>query len=251
MISQESLEQLGRQYQTGVFPNIIREYFQHLFLESLYKLPGSERLLFKGGTALRILYGSPRFSEDLDFSISETPPHEIHSFAEHFFIQILSDIERSGVRVELGSKSGKTSGGYFGIAAFQLFDFPRVRVEINISDRLKAPGKGEVDVVAGDFIPAYTICHLPQAELVEEKIFGALRERKKPRDFYDLYFIMRRGMLSSDQKKRLALIKDEIITAAQSINFRGELGAFLPADQQTVIRDFSQMLEGEMRRQTA
>ena len=68
MISNEALEKLARQHQTGVFPNIVREYFQHIFLSELYKLPESDKMLFKGGTALRIVYGSPRFSEDLNFS---------------------------------------------------------------------------------------------------------------------------------------------------------------------------------------
>ena len=95
-----------------------------------------------------------------------------------------------------------------------------------------------------------TVVHLPQNELVDEKIFGALRERKKPRDFYDLYFMMRKGMLSPDQKKRLAGIKDEIVTEAKEINFRGELGAFLPANQQAIIRDFMRALEAEIGRQT-
>ena len=69
MISIEMLEKLGRQYQVGVFPNIVREYFQHIFLGELYRLPDAGKILFKGGTALRIIYGSPRFSEDLDFSL--------------------------------------------------------------------------------------------------------------------------------------------------------------------------------------
>ena len=69
MITNEALEKLARQYQTGIFPNIVREYFQHMFLSELYKLPGADQLLFKGGTALRVIYDSPRFSEDLDFSV--------------------------------------------------------------------------------------------------------------------------------------------------------------------------------------
>jgi len=35
----------------------------------------------------------------------------------------------------------------------------------------------------------------------------------------------------------------------KSVDFRGELGAFLPADQQAVIRDFAAMLERELNRQ--
>lgn len=43
------------------------EYLQHEFLDSLYKQKGAEKLSFIGGTAIRIVYGSQRFSEDLDF----------------------------------------------------------------------------------------------------------------------------------------------------------------------------------------
>ena len=48
MISIETLEKLAKQYQTGLFPNIVREYFQHTFLAELYKLPEAEKMLFKG-----------------------------------------------------------------------------------------------------------------------------------------------------------------------------------------------------------
>lgn len=100
-----------------------------------------------------------------------------------------------------------------------------------------------VDSIANDFAPTYTIIHLPQNDLVEEKIFGALLERKKPRDFYDLYIMIRKGMLSPEQKKKLGPIKDIIISDAKQINFKNELGAFLPIDQQGIIRDFSATLE--------
>ncbi len=75
MITVETIEKLARQSQMSVFPNVVREYFQHVFLSKLYVLPESEQLLFKGGTALRIVYGSPRFSEDLDFSLVSVAHH--------------------------------------------------------------------------------------------------------------------------------------------------------------------------------
>src|SRR3989344_1161614 len=210
MISMEALEKLSRKCQMGVFPNIVREYFQHVFLAELYKLPDAEKLLFKGGTALRIIYGSPRFSEDLDFSLFGVAQKEIKSFVERIFVHVLAEAELAGIKVEPGNKIGATSGGYFGVAAFRMFEFP----------------------------PAYNLIHLPQAEIVEEKIFDALIQRKKPRDFYDLYIIMRKGMLSVDQKKRLGPIKSGVVADAKQINFKTELGAFLPIDQQGIIRDF-------------
>jgi len=248
MISNETLEKLARQYHTSVFPNIVREYFQHVFLSELYKLPDAEKILFKGGTALRIIYGSPRFSEDLDFSLFEVQQHELKKFIEDQFVKVLVEIGRAGIQVELGEKSEETKEGYFGVATLKVLDYQPVGVEINISARNGRKIKGEVDSVANDFVPTYTLLHLPQSELVDEKI-QALRERKKPRDFYDLYFIMRKSMLSSEQKKRLTELKTEILGDAKKINFRGELGAFLPLDQQAIISDFPAMLERELNRQ--
>jgi len=249
MITNETLEKLGRQYQMEVFPNIVREYFQHVFLGELYKLPNAEKLLFKGGTALRIIYGSPRFSEDLDFSLFGIPQNEIKSFVEDLFEHVLVEMERTGIKVELGDKVDITSGGYFGGATFHMLEYSPVSVEINVSDRNSRVLASELDSVVNDFVPTYNIIHLSQSELVEEKIFGALRERKKPRDFYDLYFMMRNNMLSADQKERLAEIKDEIIEDARRIDLRAELGTFLPVDQQVVICDFPAMLERELVRQ--
>ena len=249
MISIETLEKLGRQYQMGVFPNIVREYFQHIFLGELYKLPNAEKLLFKGGTALRIIYGSPRFSEDLDFSLFGVDQNEVKTFVEGLFVHVLAEMARADIKVELGDKIGITSGGYFGVATFRMFEYPPVSVEINVSSRNGQRIAGEVDSIANNFVPTYTIIHLPQTEIVEEKIFDALTKRKKPRDFYDLYIIMRKGMLSSEQKKKLAEIKDGVIAEARLINFKTELGAFLPVDQQGIIRDFSATLERELNSQ--
>lgn len=249
MISKELLQKLATKYQTSVFPNIVREYFQHVFLSELYRLPAADNLLFKGGTALRIIYGSPRFSEDIDFSAFRVDNHAIKKFVEDLFVQALAKIEQMGIKVEIGEKSDRTSGGYFGVATFNILDYQSVSVEINISARNGRAKEGEVDSIANDFVPTYTLLHLPQNELVEEKIFGALLERKKPRDFYDLYFIMRKNMLSADHKLRLRDIKDSIIAGAKEIDFRGELGAFLPADQQVIIRDFQRALEAEINRQ--
>ncbi len=249
MIAKETLQKLATRYQTGIFPNIVREYFQHVFLSELYKLPAANNLLFKGGTALRIIYGSPRFSEDLDFSAFKVDDREIKKFVEDLFLRVLAEIEWTGIKVEVGEKSNQTSGGYFGVATFTILDFQPVGMEINISSRDGRKIVEEVDSVANDFVPTYTLLHLPQNELVEEKIFGALLERKKPRDFYDLYFIMRKNMLSGEHKKRLKEIKDMIIADARVIDFRGELSAFLPADQQAIIRDFQRALGAEINRQ--
>ena len=250
MISKEALNALARKHQTSEFPNIVREYFQHLFLSELYKLPGAEKMLFKGGTALRVIYQSPRFSEDLDFSLFKVESRLCKEFIEGLFINVLSNINNAGIQVDL-KEASPTSGGYFGLATFYANEYQPVSVEINISARNGKKISAEPDSVASDFVPTYTVLHLPQSELVEEKIFGALLNRQQPRDFYDAYFIMRKGMLNVEQKKRLAAVKEKIITSAKNINFKTELEALLPADQHQIIKDFSDTLKREFERQLA
>ena len=47
----------------------LRELIQSIALLGLWRAKFFEHVAFYGGTALRILYGLDRFSEDLDFSL--------------------------------------------------------------------------------------------------------------------------------------------------------------------------------------
>jgi predicted nucleotidyltransferase component of viral defense system len=46
---------------------LLREYLQYRLLEIIYSSPFAEKLVFLGGTCLRIVHDNRRFSEDLDF----------------------------------------------------------------------------------------------------------------------------------------------------------------------------------------
>lgn len=50
---------------------IVREEYEMIILKTLFESELGKSFVFKGGTALRLAYGSPRFSEDLDFSVIE------------------------------------------------------------------------------------------------------------------------------------------------------------------------------------
>lgn len=50
---------------------IVREEYEMIILKKLFESELGKSFVFKGGTALRLAYGSPRFSEDLDFSVVE------------------------------------------------------------------------------------------------------------------------------------------------------------------------------------
>jgi len=246
MISQDTIKILTTRYQTGEL-NIIREYFQHLFLSNLYKIEGSQNIMFKGGTALRFIYGSPRFSEDLDFSVFNIPFYQMKNFIEDLFTKVLVEIEKVGIKVDLGPKSGPTKEGYYGDASFKIYDYPAVNVSINVSARNERKITPEVEIIASDFVPTYNFYHLPQELLIGEKI-DALLGRKKVRDFYDIYYIMRKGLLlTTEQKKRLIEVKNLI--EMMEIDYKTELSVFLPQDQQAIIKDFKTVLLTELKRQ--
>ncbi|OGG15538.1 hypothetical protein A3D77_05850 [Candidatus Gottesmanbacteria bacterium RIFCSPHIGHO2_02_FULL_39_11] len=57
----------SRQLKISVIP-IVREEYEMLLLARIFDSRFGKQLVFRGGTALRLAYNSPRFSDDLDFS---------------------------------------------------------------------------------------------------------------------------------------------------------------------------------------
>jgi len=54
-----------------VIRNFLKEYLQYPVLEFIYNNPDYKRLIFTGGSCLKICYDAPRLSEDLDFDLLE------------------------------------------------------------------------------------------------------------------------------------------------------------------------------------
>jgi len=238
MIDRGFIKKMSVKYQTTDF-NILREYSQNLFLSRLYLQKDSDNMLFKGGTALRIIYNSPRFSEDLDFTAVKISKTKIEDIIQN----VLLEIERFGMDVKIEEFS-LTSGGYICFISMGILD-ERLSIELNISKRVSGAIKGEAALVSNDFVPPYNLIQLPQKELVNEKI-KALLERSKPRDFFDLYFMLRNNLLTPEQKhmlyKVLAVIKN------REYNFAGELKIFLPRNYQMIIKDFKSILQKEIEK---
>lgn len=53
----------------------LKEILQEVALYGLASANFFDKAIFHGGSALRILYGLPRFSEDLDFLLKDTDPN--------------------------------------------------------------------------------------------------------------------------------------------------------------------------------
>jgi predicted nucleotidyltransferase component of viral defense system len=238
MLSQNIIKELSIKSQTRE-DNIVREYIQHLFLSALYSQKGSDVLLFKGGTALRIIFHSPRFSEDLDFSTQKILSKDK---LDNFFLKSISEIENQGIKVEL--KEAKiTSGGYLGILSYSFYNFSG-EIKIEISLRKEKSLQKSVITIVSDFLPAYVLVHLSPEEIVKGKSL-ALLNRYKPRDYYDLYFILRHPELNKFVNfKKISEIKEKLLE--ERMNFKSELEILLPISHHAILKDFKQSLIKEI-----
>ena len=238
MISEEEIQKLTNKFQTSQI-NVRREYFQHLFLSYFYQQPKAANIFFKGGTALRLLYQSPRFSEDLDFNSGLINYKEIEDLLQDTLVQI----EKENIIFSL-KEAKQTSGGYLVIISFLAFEQP-IDIRLEISQRVGEKNGEVMGVTNSDYVPPYNITAVTQKQLITEKI-EALLSRQKPRDFYDLYFILRAHMLPLEKidilPKILKILKES------DINFEAELKQFLPKSQWLIIRDFKNSLEREINR---
>lgn len=237
MINLDYIKKLAVKYQTTEL-NIRREYFQHLFLSYFYQEVGSENFCFKGGTALRIIYGSPRFSEDLDFSSKLGNLKEI----ENVLVGTLSNIEKEGIKVKIVDVVW-TSGGYLANLEFNSLagDVP-LMLQISCREKILLGTKANIK---NDFIQPYLITQLQESQLTNGKV-EALLDRHKPRDFYDLYFMLRANLLDKKQKDQLPKALEVLKKA--NIDFESELKDFLPRSHWLIIKDLKKGLESEIKR---
>ena len=71
-------------------------------------------------------------------------------------------------------------------------------------------------------------------------------DRGKPRDFFDCYFMLRKNMIPPKQRQILLKVKQTL--SETRINFKAELGDFLPRSYQPIISDFKKTLMAELER---
>lgn len=239
MLSLEILQEKSVRNQTTI-TQIKREYLQNLFLNFFYREKEAWDFLFKGGTCLRIVHKSPRYSEDLDFTSNTM----LFSTFERLLEKTLLQMERLGLNPEI-IECKSTTGGCLAIFNTTLYQ-QSIRIDIQASLRKRRFLKPKMVAVGNEYIPSYNIGVLPDELLVEEKI-EALISRAKPRDVYDLYLIMRSQVL----RPKLSKSKREKITKVLKGISERELGRdlkpFLPQSHRAIIKHLKPNLEEELR----
>ena len=197
MITTDELRTLVKKYKTNETV-IVREYLQVWLLSLLYQVRGSEQVFFKGGTALHLLFGASRFSEDLDFTVG--------SKKGEFGDLLNKVIDLCGREEKVSFKPKKAVAGQKWLLTAEP-EVVRYKVFVNLDfsfrEKVWQPTKSIIDTEFPVVFRSY-VYHLSKEEIFAEKV-RALLSRKQGRDLYDLWYLLSIGVGVEDD-----LIRDKL-----------------------------------------
>jgi hypothetical protein len=173
--------------------NISREYLQALVLKCLQRSGAMVLLAFKGGTALRFLHNSRRYSQDLEFALQGG----LANFEfQKFLRDIQSDLRDQGYALEIKMSDAEPIKEAFVSFPGLLYDLqlshdPGDDFSIKIDiDTDPPPGAGlEITLIRKHVL--LRLFHYDRATLFAEKMSEILgRVDLKGRDMYDLVWYL-------------------------------------------------------------
>ncbi len=238
MLSLDNIKQFYPQNLQAFERHILREYLQHKILEIIYSSNFGEKLVFLGGTALRIIYNNQRFSEDLDFDNLDLSDNDF----EEMIKIIKNRLKKEGLVVEAKITTKASTRCYL--------KFPHLLFEKNISPHEDENLTIQIDtfpqnysfnpsIVNLDNFDVYTkIKVVPENLLLSQKIICAFdRKRMMGRDFFDINYLVNNRKIKPDfsylsKKKNISNEKElvsEMKKEFNNVNFRqlGEDVSFL------------------------
>lgn len=198
--------------------HMIKEYIQLMILDFIASTRHAGKLVFIGGTNLRLIKGIDRFSEDLDFDIRDMSEEEFMEMTD----AIVLFLRRSGLNVETKDRPNPN------LTAFRRnIHFPQLLFDLRLTGhreerfllKIEAQDQGidyetkTADVSGCGFFFPLTV---PTDGVLLSMKLSALLARAKGRDFYDTMFLWsqtepdyrfleQRAGIGSPQKLREAL----------------------------------------------
>lgn len=210
----EAIEQMLAKYSpksTADYENALKEILQEIILLGLDRNGFFEKAAFYGGTALRIMHGLDRFSEDLDFTLLAPNPEftfdryfsglerELKAFGFQFSIQ---RVEKSRDRTtESAFLKANTQILLLNIQGAKGFA-DKIQKEQSLKIKFEAdvdPATSFNTEIKTLLLPSpYTVKTLTLPSLFAGKMHAALlrnwKTRIKGRDFYDVQWYLARGI---------------------------------------------------------
>jgi predicted nucleotidyltransferase component of viral defense system len=172
--------------------NLAREYLQARILGCLQRIGAMVPLAFHGGTALRFLYATPRYSEDLDFTLEQPAQYDFRAYLR----AIRSELATEGYTIELKVNDQKVVHSAFirfkgllyelGVSPHQS-EILSIKLEVDTNP----PAGAELTTSVIRRFVALQIQHHDRASLLAGKLHAILqRSYTKGRDIYDLLWYL-------------------------------------------------------------
>ncbi len=171
--------------------NLLREYLQYKILDIIYNTEFSNKLIFMGGTAVRIVHGNNRFSEDLDFDNFKLNNSEFENLTE----TINKKLSMEGYDVEIRNVFKGAFHCYIGFRNLlyetKLSGHKKEKLMIRLDTEAQGIEYDPDKIILNKFDVFTRINVVPRAMLLAQKILAILyRKRSMGRDFYDTIFLL-------------------------------------------------------------
>ena len=213
MLDLEGLDRIAKLKRLSLI-NAEKDYLQDILLFSTYSNIGKE-LVFKGGTSLYKIYKLNRFSEDLDFTLTKRLDMKKISnriISDLMLINIAGKIkEVKEYKNEINIKLLLNGPLYKGSKETQCF----IPLNISLKEKVLLEPKRESIISLYKELPTYELFIMQEKEILAEKI-RAIFTRLKPRDVYDLWFLLVRKNIIFD----LTLVNKKLILYNLKFNFK-------------------------------
>ena len=175
--------------------NHLREYLQHVLLRTLFEKDLLHQLVFHGGTALRMIHGLARFSEDLEFHLKTSNPS--FELAPHLPV-IEKRLKENGYDVTLTTPSTgpvQSSMVKFSDLLFESGLSPHKNQILNVKLEIDTnPPEGftlQTNMI-NKYFPFAVHSHYKPSFLAGKLHAVLTRRYTKGRDYYDLFFYLNR-----------------------------------------------------------
>lgn len=214
------------------FERAMKEIIQEITLVGLWRAKFFEHAAFYGGTALRILYGLDRFSEDLDFTLLE--PNSAFTL-EKYNEAIAEELTSYGFTVTVDSKTKEwqTEIRSAFIKANTLGEMVKIGMPSNMIKGIHPDMMFKIKVeVDTDPLPAYEVetrfllqpINVGIRSVILRDIFAGKmhallfrqwKGRVKGRDWYDWLWFLRQGIPLNLNRFAIQLQQDHEVTIEQ------------------------------------
>lgn len=222
----EQLEQYKKDLKISI-DKIIREEVEMIFLNELAKNTLSSKVVFYGGTALRLVYGSPRFSEDID--LIEIKRVNFIEFQE--FIEKLS--KKEGWQLADIKDKRQTIFALLKINDEKLKHPFSLKVEIHKPNK-KVVLNTNLNLIKSPVSILDPLLLVPSLEDLKTLKERAIVKRKKARDIFDLWYI--------SQSLRINFKLPPATPIFEERAFKNELQVFLPPKYFPIIKQLYEQI---------